>query len=1360
MRPTSRVHAPAWLLALFLPLAGSAQELPFTHFTTEHHATPLPLSNLQRIHQDRLGYLWLGFYGSVLARYDGHSFESYTPEDGVPEFTVREIVESHDGRLWIGSDSGVAVSDRPLPSYAPGERVRFVSHGLVQTRIRQNGMAVDRDGWIWVGTQGDGVHRYRFDSNGRLETRRIATAETRDGRNAPVVAIGVRRDGSVWVSLNTGKAIVVSGETARWIQPPCTISTLHERKSLWLGCMTGEVWRIDSGTQVVAGGNAQITAIQETVRGDVWIATHGAGVMHIDGATRETYSRSSGMPGNIAWDILEDREGNLWFAQEGGLSRLRFDHAAFLAYRRLLADESVLSVLPRRDESDLLWIGTTGGLTAIRGRDETASFTTADGLYSDAIYSLATDDLQRVWVGTSRGLHAIVADAALAPPDAMIRPVTLFGRGMFLCTLPLDNNPIYAARRIGADMLCFASPGSLRCLANARWYFFDTESGLSPTGATSVEADRRGHLWIGTSDRGVLRSTHPVTPATLAQLASRPLMPNAVQVTAPVFAPLWNKSVGAPTNAIRNLLANGDEMWIGTARGLAVFRAGKLAGVVVGLRGQLISGIAHSPASGTLWVSQNSGLAEVDPSTRRLLRVVTKHDGLADGEAWGYGSVAADDRGTIFVATAKGLTLYRPGLDLRSGLQPPLRLRAISVEQNDTGGNRVDIRFAALSFTSEQHALYRTRLVGYEEQWSALSPVPEVHYANLPAYLFPKNYRFEVMATSRDGVSSEPAAYSFTIKPAWWFRWWALLAYLALIALLIRWRMARLEAHNVQLQQTVDARTAELRAQTEELQTLDQIVRTVSRELTLDGVLRSLLEEGMRLFPQAEKGVFVIFDHQTGRSEIAATVGFEPDAFRHFDLALDETVRRYSETADQLGEGLFLVRDYDKIAESDEKLRLLPAPKSFLAMEATLSGRVEGLLVFSHFSNRDAFRDSDLQKLKRYREHASLAIAKAVILRELQTKNREALEATEAKSMFLANMSHELRTPMNAVIGFSAILIEKLEKTADPKHLNFLKMIHAAGEHLLNIINDILDLSKVEAGKMQFFPEPFRVRDAVESVCHVMRGVSRQKAQFEIDVPDDLPLLESDPAKFKQVLYNLLSNAVKFSPQGSTVMVVARQIRTPACDAAISLSVIDRGVGIAEENLGSLFDEFRQVGAPAQEKGTGLGLSLVKKFVEMQGGQISVRSRTGRGSTFMVVLPVRWQGASPAQRTADQWPEGDRVLLVEDEAADYCVTKDALESAGFIPIRARRGEEALRLARTVRPVAITLDIVLPDIDGWEVLKMLKGDPATRDIPVVIISRADNRELGFALGADDYLIKPLDSAQLLFRLAQVRRRNAV
>ena len=389
--------------------------------------------------------------------------------------------------------------------------------------------------------------------------------------------------------------------------------------------------------------------------------------------------------------------------------------------------------------------------------------------------------------------------------------------------------------------------------------------------------------------------------------------------------------------------------------------------------------------------------------------------------------------------------------------------------------------------------------------------------------------------------------------------------------------------------------------------------------------------------------------------------------------------------------------------------------------------------------------------------------------RELADAHLRSQEASRAKSQFLANMSHELRTPLNSVIGFSEILGEKLEDQLEPRFNKFLKNILDSGRHLLGLINDILDLSKIEAGKMELSLEKVSLADVVHGVRSVMLGVVGSRGiELEVEIAEDLPPLVADGPKVKQILYNLVSNAIKFSPDHSTVRILARPLA--AGDSLLSvesaeIQVVDEGIGISPEDQITIFEEFRQVDGEVSRAhgGTGLGLALVQRFAEMHGGIVSLESEAGRGSTFTVCLPVdasrvMLTPAGEAERAARAAEELRKnhpaVLVVEDDEPFFQALAADLEGAGYRPLWAHHGEEALRLAREAQPAAITLDLALPGMDGWEVLKALKDDPAVAHIPVIIVSLLENHELGFALGAEGYFLKPLERQQFLGRLKEM------
>jgi len=385
--------------------------------------------------------------------------------------------------------------------------------------------------------------------------------------------------------------------------------------------------------------------------------------------------------------------------------------------------------------------------------------------------------------------------------------------------------------------------------------------------------------------------------------------------------------------------------------------------------------------------------------------------------------------------------------------------------------------------------------------------------------------------------------------------------------------------------------------------------------------------------------------------------------------------------------------------------------------------------------------------------------------RELSEANLRIREADRAKSQFLANMSHELRTPLNSIIGFSEVLQTRLEDRLDERYRRFLGNINESGRHLLGIINDVLDLSKIEAGKTELNIEDVSAPEIISSVCTVMKGQAQKRGiTFEIRFPDDLPPFPGDPVRVKQVLYNLLSNAVKFSHDGGAVEIRAAVVETEASPLerpAMVFEVQDHGIGIDPSKHAAIFEEFEQADGTTTRKygGTGLGLALVRRFMEMHGGQVRVDSRLGEGCTFAVFFPLEGpEGDRPPvirpPVVSLDGPEGRRVLIVEDDPTAFENLAGGLAERSWLPVRARDAEEALRLVRVIRPVVILLDIVLPGMDGWELLKRLKADPESRDIPVIVVSLMENRELGLTLGAVDYFVKPVRPSALALRLREL------
>lgn len=388
--------------------------------------------------------------------------------------------------------------------------------------------------------------------------------------------------------------------------------------------------------------------------------------------------------------------------------------------------------------------------------------------------------------------------------------------------------------------------------------------------------------------------------------------------------------------------------------------------------------------------------------------------------------------------------------------------------------------------------------------------------------------------------------------------------------------------------------------------------------------------------------------------------------------------------------------------------------------------------------------------------------------KELETANRKLERSNKLKSQFIATMSHELRTPLNSILGFSELLDGESFGPLTEKQKKHVNNIHNSGNHLLHLINNILDIAKVESGKMELRYESFSVNQSISEVEMVIKPLIEKKRQkFSLKIDKDISLIKADKVKFKQILYNLISNASKFTPEEGDIFLAA-EVTGQEKDSCLKLSVTDTGIGIKEEDYERIFSEFEQVDSSFSRKyeGTGLGLALTKRLTELHGGEILVESKEGKGSTFTVIIPLTEpfglvepiEPLKPMEEAAydvDILKKKDTkaplILIVEDDRATSEILTLYLAEAGYRIAHAYNGEDALKRIRELEPFAMLLDVMLPGKDGWEVLQEVKSDSELKDIPVIMCSVIDNMELGFTLGASDYLLKPVSRTALLNKL---------
>ena len=389
---------------------------------------------------------------------------------------------------------------------------------------------------------------------------------------------------------------------------------------------------------------------------------------------------------------------------------------------------------------------------------------------------------------------------------------------------------------------------------------------------------------------------------------------------------------------------------------------------------------------------------------------------------------------------------------------------------------------------------------------------------------------------------------------------------------------------------------------------------------------------------------------------------------------------------------------------------------------------------------------------------------------ETEMLNEELVKANKMKSQFLANVSHELRTPLNSILGFSELLTEKSFGELNEKQTQYVNYIHTSGSHLLQLINNILDLSKIEAGKLELEMEDFPLSDVLNEILDIIRPLAHKKGVVvECKNTPTSPTVKLDRSKFKQIMLNLLSNAVKFNKDGGSVNIewdIMEETRSSIVERTLHISVKDTGIGIKNEDIARIFREFEQLDPSITREygGTGLGLALTKKLVELHSGRVWLDSKHGKGTTFVIAIPQGVKGLELANLDIKDNMQGFQkqdhelypVILVASESKNLNeLIKTYLVENGYSVELAEDGNEVLEKASTIKPFAVIVGISLPNKDGWEVLQELKASPDTCEIPVIIASAAaNNNNLGFSLGAADYLSKPVDKDKLLYTLGRL------
>jgi signal transduction histidine kinase/CheY-like chemotaxis protein len=545
----------------------------------------------------------------------------------------------------------------------------------------------------------------------------------------------------------------------------------------------------------------------------------------------------------------------------------------------------------------------------------------------------------------------------------------------------------------------------------------------------------------------------------------------------------------------------------------------------------------------------------------------------------------------------------------------------------------------------------------------------------------------------------------------------------------------------------LETRSHELAQSVGELRALGEVTQAVNSTLDLATVLSTIVAKAVEL-SDTEAGSIYVVDPTTQGLHLRASHGMSDELIAELNRqGVDLSEKTIADAAAQRAP--VQTPDLKDAAPSPVLNILLRAGyRAVLIVPLLGPESLIGMLVVRRKAPGE-FPQHSVDLLQTFAAQSVLAIQNANLFTEVEEKSRQLEMASQHKSQFVASMSHELRTPLNAIIGLTEMMVNNATRFGTEKAAEPLRRVHRAGTHLLGLINQVLDLSKIEAGKLELSPETVNLAPLLEDVIGTARQLAEQnKNRLVVESPENLGTLTVDPMRLRQILLNLLSNACKFTKQGEVVLRVKR-----VADGRnwIEIAVADTGIGMTPEQLAKLFEEFTQADSSTarQYGGTGLGLAITRKLARMMGGDVTAASEPGKGSVFTVRLPAS-AGSQASRSTGSDGrrsPTADCVLVIDDDATARELIADHLKAEGFSVVTAAGGVEGLKRAKELRPTAITLDVMMPDLDGWSVLAALRQDPELADIPVIMVTIVDEHRRGIALGAAGYLTKPIDRERL-------------
>jgi signal transduction histidine kinase/ligand-binding sensor domain-containing protein len=1165
---------------------------------------------------------------------------------------------------------------------------------------------------------------------------------------------------------------------------------IDRRGYLWvattwgLGRYDGERFTTFSVTEGLPSPN--VRSILEDHAGRLWIGTnHGVAVY--DGRRIETLSDLGGLEPSAVWASALDRRGRLWFGTEFGL--IENDGRRMRAFRRAdgLPDDYVYSLLAARDGA--LWIGSRGAgvarcePTAAGELGPCRTFGTAEGLHSGEVRALAEDADGRIYLGTRGGglavweagrlrVHGAVGERRATDLYALevnARGELLVGTtdgGLVVCRLPaldlclewgeVNGLPHEAVRALATDAagtLWVGTEAGLARLARDDLWSYGVAEGLPDPHVYALAPDPAGGVWAGTV-RGLAR----FEPGAHGRARTRH----------------WRGAPGPPGGWVWTLAALDDgRLWVGGERGFCRFDPARGVCELAFAEPQLTrqqTFALHVDRAGALWAGTPSGAARLASATAAqpgALELFHVAEGLAAEPVYAF---AEDREGRLWLAHGAGLSwrdaegFHRTGPE--SGL-PLASTRALGVGTDGelwVGGYGHVSR--QVGFGARGPRFERFGLAVGEEEMLVLTITQDEHGhlllgTNRGVVLFDprgRGGRGEVIARfdRRGGTIGTEVSHSEACARDRLGRYWfGFKGGLTVFPAAFETLPAKGPA--VAFERLESSR--------------GQVWRAPFSWVEFGGRARWLGAEGVTLPPE-DRGLRVT----------ARALDLRRDVGIRFQFRLDGLEEAWSEPQREP------FRDYTNLDPRAYQLRARAAmgdgpwgPEAQLGFTirpafwqtglfraaSAVALVALGVLAVLGRTRRIQARARDLERevAGRTDDLARYARALAEHLAALDRGAARMREADRHRREVLAKLSHEVRTPLTSILGFSELLESAASPRLTARELRFLGNVRESGNHLLRLVNNLLDQAKLEAGRMEVQLEPVALREVLVSLVSLVEGFAlTREVRVEIEAGEELPTVEVDVAKLRQILLNLLSNAIKYSPGGGVVTLAAQALsggESPLGEPAYRIEVRDRGPGIRPEDLPRIFEPFLQVGeAHERRPGTGLGLPIARQLLRLMNGRIEVDSTPGEGATFRVLLPARPRPAeSPEGERAETSADRPRVLIVEPDRAGFAELAAELESGGFLAVRAPDVEEARRMVPELKPAAVTLRLDPARPEGWRRAAALERELDRTGAPLALVARAAGRSTGWALAFDRILSGDAEPDELTRVVGQLARNGS-